>query len=32
LVLKVDPQNNVIVVKGAVPGSKGSLLELRKEG
>ncbi len=29
-VLKVDPEKNVLVVKGAVPGPRGSLVELRK--
>lgn len=26
---KVDPQNNLLVVKGAIPGGKGTLLEIR---
>jgi large subunit ribosomal protein L3 len=29
-VMKVDLANNILVVKGAVPGSKSSLLEIRK--
>ncbi len=29
-VLKVDPEKHVIVVKGAVPGPRGGLVELRK--
>ena len=29
-VIKVDLANNILVVKGAVPGHKNSLLEIRK--
>lgn len=29
-VLKVDPERHLIVVRGAVPGAKGGILELRK--
>jgi large subunit ribosomal protein L3 len=28
-VVKVDPENNLLAVKGAVPGRKGTLLEIR---
>jgi len=28
-VVKVDPENNLIAVKGAVPGAKGTLLEIQ---
>jgi len=28
-VIKVDPENNLLLVKGAVPGRKGTLLEVR---
>ncbi len=28
-VVKVDPKNNLIAVKGAVPGNRGSLVEIR---
>ena len=28
-VVKVDPENNLLAVKGAVPGKKGTLLEIR---
>lgn len=28
-VVRVDPENNLLVVKGAVPGPKGNLLEIR---
>lgn len=28
-VVKVDPKNNLLALKGAVPGSKGTLLEIR---
>ena len=28
-IVKIDPQNNIIAVKGAVPGRKGTLLEIR---
>ena len=28
-VVRVDPQNNLLAVKGAVPGRKGTLLEIR---
>lgn len=31
-VLKTDPAKNLIVLKGAVPGPRGALLELKKEG
>lgn len=30
-VLKADPERNLLVVKGAVPGPRGGLLEIRKE-
>ena len=28
-VMKVDLENNVLAVKGAIPGAKGILLEIR---
>ena len=28
-VIKVDPENNLLVVKGAIPGRRGTLLEIR---
>jgi len=28
-IVKIDPENNLLVVKGAVPGRKGTLLEIR---
>jgi len=28
-IIKVDPENNLLVLKGAVPGRKGTLLEIR---
>ncbi len=28
-VVKVDPENNLLAIKGAVPGAKGTLLEIR---
>lgn len=28
-VVKIDPENNLIAVKGAVPGNRGSLIEIR---
>ena len=28
-VAKIDPENNILAVKGAVPGKKGTLLEIR---
>jgi large subunit ribosomal protein L3 len=28
-VIKADAENNLLVVKGAVPGRKGTLLEIR---
>lgn len=28
-VVKVDPENNLIAVKGAIPGSRGTLVEIR---
>jgi len=28
-ILKVDPKNNILAIKGAVPGAKGTLLEIR---
>ncbi len=30
-IVKVDSENNVLMIKGAVPGRKGTLLEIRKE-
>jgi large subunit ribosomal protein L3 len=30
-IIKVDPERNVLVVKGAVPGVRGGLLEIRGE-
>lgn len=30
-IVKVDPEKNLLLLKGAVPGSKGSLLEIRVE-
>jgi large subunit ribosomal protein L3 len=29
-IVKVDPQNNLLAVKGAVPGRKGAFLEIRE--
>jgi len=28
-IVKIDKENNLIAVKGAVPGSRGSLVEIR---
>lgn len=28
-IVKIDPENNLLVVKGAVPGHRGTLLEIR---
>ena len=28
-IMKIDPQNNLLVIKGAVPGPNGVLLEIR---
>jgi large subunit ribosomal protein L3 len=28
-VVKVEPENNILAVKGALPGRKGTLLEIR---
>ncbi|XOB46886.1 MAG: 50S ribosomal protein L3 [Candidatus Nealsonbacteria bacterium] len=30
-IIKVDPENNLLMIKGAVPGRKGTLLELVKD-
>jgi large subunit ribosomal protein L3 len=30
-IVKVDPENNLLAVKGAVPGRRGTLLEIRGE-
>jgi len=30
-IAKIDPQNNIIAVRGAVPGAKGMLVEIRGE-
>jgi len=30
-IIKVDPENNVLIIKGAIPGRRGTLLEIRKE-
>lgn len=30
-VIKVDPKNNLLVLKGAVPGRKGTLLEIKSK-
>lgn len=30
-IVKIDPENNILAVKGAVPGAKGNLLEIRSE-
>lgn len=30
LIVKVDKDNNLIAIKGAVPGSKGTVLEIKK--
>lgn len=30
-IVKVDPENNLLMIKGAVPGRKGTLLELAKK-
>ena len=27
-VIKVDPENNLIVIRGAVPGAKGSVVSI----
>ena len=29
-VVKIDPENNLLFVKGAVPGARNSYLEIRK--
>ncbi|MCK9244544.1 MAG: 50S ribosomal protein L3, partial [Candidatus Marinimicrobia bacterium] len=29
-VVKIDPDNNLLYVKGAVPGSKNSILTIRR--
>jgi large subunit ribosomal protein L3 len=31
MVLKIIPEKNIIVVKGSVPGAKGSYLIIRKQ-
>ena len=28
-IMKIEPENNLLVIKGAVPGNKGGLLEIR---
>jgi len=28
-IAKIDPENNLIAVRGAVPGSRGKLLEIK---
>ena len=28
-IIKIDPENNLLAVKGAVPGRRGTLLEIR---
>jgi len=28
-IVKIDKQNNLLAVKGAVPGNRGSLLEIK---
>ena len=30
-IVKIDPEKNILAVKGAVPGAKGTLLEIRAE-
>jgi len=30
-IVKIDPKNNLLAIKGAVPGRKGSLLEIQTE-
>ena len=30
-VIKVDRENNILIVKGAIPGRRGTLLEIKKE-
>jgi len=30
-IVKIDSENNVLIIKGAIPGRKGTLLEVRKE-
>ena len=30
-IVKIDPKNNLMAVKGAVPGAKGTLLEIKTE-
>jgi len=30
-IIKIDKENNIIVVKGAVPGHRGTLLEIKRE-
>jgi len=28
-IAKIDPENNIIMIKGAIPGRRGTLLEIR---
>jgi large subunit ribosomal protein L3 len=30
-IIKIDTENNILIIKGAIPGRKGTLLEIRKE-
>ena len=30
-IMKVDLENNILIIKGAIPGRRGTLLEIRKE-
>jgi large subunit ribosomal protein L3 len=30
-IVKIDPEENLIAVRGAVPGKKGTLLEIKSE-
>ena len=29
-IMKIDPENNLLVIKGAIPGHRGTLLEIRR--
>jgi large subunit ribosomal protein L3 len=31
VVVKVDKENNILAIKGAIPGSRGTLVEIKKE-
>jgi len=30
-IIKIDAENNILIIKGAIPGRRGTLLEIRKE-